>query len=297
MKDLNSYLVWTAVVSPMNTDGSIDYESLAAVLHEQEAAGNAVTILGSTGEGMNLDEAERKAILDFAIDQKLSVPIMAGIGGINLHEQLAWVKHLNTLDLDCYIMLVPLYAKPGIHGQYGWFKALLDAADKPCVLYNIPGRTAKSLEFKTVEMLRDHPRFWAIKEASGSEDDYVRYKAAAPDAHVLSGDDPMLPAFAKLGAPGVVSVAGNAWPAATKEFARQCIAGTFKDYELWDKATAALFCASNPVPVKALLHDLGRIKTPEVRLPLSKDDMADMSIIRDANNRVNEWFAEQIKNS
>lgn len=293
MSDINSYQVWTAIITPMNSDASVDYDSFEKILREQAAAGNAITILASTGEGLNLDLPERKQILDFAIGLKLGVPMMVGVGGVNLHEQLDWVGHLNTLDVDSYLVVVPLYAKPGVHGQYGWFKALLDKADRPCALYNIPKRTAKSLEFETVKMLKDHPRFWAMKEASASEADFAEYSKLAPKVHMLSGDDPMLPAFSKLGAKGVVSVAANVWPEATHEFARQCVGGTFQDHDLWDKATAALFCASNPIPVKALMHDLGRIKTPETRLPLSSRDMADMSIVREANADVEGWLAKQ----
>jgi 4-hydroxy-tetrahydrodipicolinate synthase len=293
MKDINSYQVWTAVITPMNDDASVDYDSFQKILLEQQAADNAITILASTGEGLNLDLSERKQILDFALGLKLDVPIMVGVGGVNLHEQSDWVSYLNTLELDCYLLVVPLYAKPGVHGQYGWFKALLDLSTKPCALYNIPKRTAKSLEFDTVEMLKDHPRFWGMKEGSASEADFARYSKIAPRIQMLSGDDPMLPAFGKLGAKGVVSVASNAWPEATHEFARQCVEGSFKDNELWDKATAALFCASNPVPIKALLHDLGRIKTPEARLPLSSQDMADISIVREANDNIKQWLTKQ----
>ena len=131
----------------MNADGSVDYASFKAILKEQEQAKNGITILGSTGEGLNLDDDEKKAILDFALGLKLQVPLMASVGGVNLHSQTAWIEHLNTLDIDCLPLgRAPLYAKPGIHGQYGWFKALMDTAQKPCMLYNIPGRTAKKLE-------------------------------------------------------------------------------------------------------------------------------------------------------
>jgi 4-hydroxy-tetrahydrodipicolinate synthase len=293
VKDLKDYIVWTAVVTPMKQDGSVDYDSFKKTLREQATAGNAITILASTGEGLNIDLDERKQILDFAIGLKLDVPIMVGVGGINLHDQLDWVGYLNGLGVDAYLLVVPLYAKPGVHGQYGWFKALLDLANKPCLLYNIPKRTGKSLEFKTVEMLKDHPRFWGMKEASASEADFAKYSETAPNLHMLSGDDPMLPPFSKLGAKGVVSVASNAWPAATREFARQNLAGTFQDNDLWQKAIAALFCASNPVPVKALMHDQGRIASPEVRLPLSAQDMPDLAIVRDADQAIEAWFKAQ----
>src|SRR3990167_2752445 len=128
MKDINSYQVWTAIVTPMSTDGSIDYDSFTTVLKEQEKADNAITILGSTGEALNIDEPERKEILDFALGLKLDVPLMVGVGGNNLKAQTDWVEYLNKLDFAAYLLVVPHYAKPGVHGQYGWFKALLDVA-------------------------------------------------------------------------------------------------------------------------------------------------------------------------
>jgi 4-hydroxy-tetrahydrodipicolinate synthase len=280
----------------MNDDGSVDYEGLEKVLKSQEASGNAITILGSTGEALNLDEDEKKKILDFAFQLKLSVPLMIGVGGTNLNTQLAWVKYLNTLDADCYLLVVPLYAKPGVHGQYGWFKALLEAADKPCMLYNVPGRTAKDLELQTVKMLAGQENFWAIKEASGSEDDFAAFVQAVPNVRMMSGDDPMLPAFSKLGAKGVVSVAANVWPEATRLYAEQCAAGTFNDEAIWNDATKALFCASNPVPIKALMHNKGIIKSAQVRLPLSADDMPDIGIVRRADDIIEKWLFEQSEN-
>ena len=288
-KDINSYQVWTAIITPMNDDGSIDYESFEKLLREQDAAGNAITILGSTGEALNIDLSERKQILDFAIGLKLTVPLMAGVGGININEQSAWVEYLNQLEIDAYLLVVPLYAKPGVHGQYGWFKTLLDTAKKPCMLYNVPGRTAKNLEIETVKMLADHSNFWAIKEASGSETEFSKYHASAPKAKMMSGDDLMLPAFAKLGAEGVVSVASNVWPNAAKIYARQCLGGSFKSEELWKNAINALFIASNPIPAKAILHKLGRIKSPELRLPLSSKDMDGLEKIVSLSDQIRQW--------
>jgi 4-hydroxy-tetrahydrodipicolinate synthase len=293
MNAIEDYVVWTAIVTPMHADGSVDYESLESLLREQAAAGNAVTILGSTGESLNIDDAERKQILEFALSLELDVPYMVGVGGSNLSTQLKWIEYLNTLPVHAYLLVVPLYAKPGVHGQYGWFSALLDAANKPCVLYNVPGRTAQQLAFQTVDMLKDHPRVWGIKEASGSTEDFARYASISPRFQMLSGDDGLLPAFAKLGARGVISVVGNIWPEATQEYARQCIAGTFTDESLWTKAADALFCASNPIPAKALLHDLGRIKTPTLRLPLSIDDMNDITIVREADTAIRQWQLQQ----
>lgn len=295
MNSLDSYKVWTAIITPMNEDGSVDYDSFGKILKQQESAGNAITVLGSTGEALNIDDDEKKKILDFAIGLKLSVPLMAGVGGINLNTQTKWVNYLNTLNLDCYLLVVPLYAKPGVYGQYGWFKSLMDTSNKPCMLYNIPGRTAKSLEFESLNMLKDHRNLWAVKEASGSEEEFEKYAKVSPNAHMMSGDDLMLPAFSKLGAKGVVSVASNVWPEATALYAKQCADGTFKDSVLWESAIKALFCASNPVPLKSLMSNLGMIKSPQVKLPLSAEDMPDIEIVRSANNLINGWFRENQK--
>lgn len=292
-KDIDKYQVWTAIVTPMNEDGSIDYDSFEGLLKKQSDAGNAITILGSTGEALNIDLIERKEVLDFAIGLNLQVPLMVGVGGININEQTKWVEYLNNIDVDTYLLVVPLYAKPGAHGQYGWFERLMDIAKRPCMLYNVPGRTAKNLEIETVKMLNDHPNFWAIKEASGSEKDFAAYKAAAPNAKMMSGDDLLLPEFARLGAEGVVSVASNVWPEATKEYAAQCISGTFKDKKIWAESIEALFGSSNPIPAKALLKEQGKIKSSTLRLPLSIEDMGDTEVVKNADKKINEWFSRQ----
>lgn len=294
MEDLNSYIVWTAIITPMNADSSVDYESLGALLKEQEAAGNGITLLGSTGEALNIDESERKEILSYTLGLNLSVPLMVGVGGINIHLQTEWIEHLNAQEgIAAYLLVVPPYAKPGVHGQYEWFKALLDLAKRPCVLYNVPSRTSKKLEFETVKMLLDHPNFWAIKEASGSLDDFRQFVAIAPDIHMLSGEDATLAEQCKLGCKGVISVVSNAWPVAAHEWAQQCVAGTLTDTQVWQQAVAAIFSASSPVPTKALLHDQGRIQTPQVRLPLSSQDMSNIEIVRQANTSIEAWLAAQ----
>ncbi len=157
------------------------------------------------------------------------------------------------------------------------------------MLYNVPGRTAKNLELETVKMLAGHSNFWAIKEASGSEDEFAEYHSAAAKIKMMSGDDLMLPAFAKLGAEGVVSVAANVWPAATRAYARQCLDGSFDSEKLWREAINGLFAASNPIPVKAILHSLGRIKSAELRLPLSSKDMKGLDNLINLNTQIEQW--------
>lgn len=294
MTKLNNFPLWTAIVTPMNLDGTVDYISFEKILREQESAQNGVVILGSTGEALNLDKDECKKILEFGINLKLSVPVMTGIGGFNQKDTLDYVHYLNTLPLDAYLVVTPLYAKPGEHGQTQWFKAILDAANKPCMLYNVPGRTGVKMNFNAVKKLSDHKNFWAIKEASGSVEDFKKYVESAPKARVYSGDDGLVYDFAPHGCVGLVSVASNAWPSETKAYVIKAIEKklTSEEAKLWAKACDTLFIAANPVPIKNLLHANGKIKTNTMRAPLNALDLADNSPVVEADKSIKKWFKE-----
>ena len=297
MKNLNDYPLWTAIVTPMNTDSSVDYEAFEKILKEQEAAGVAVVILGSTGEALNLNKDECKKVLEFGLGLNLSVPVMTGIGGFNQKETLEYVTYLNSLKgLDAYLVVTPLYAKPGEHGQTQWFKAILDLAVRPCMLYNVPGRTGVKMNFNAVKNLADHKNFWAIKEASGSVEDFKKYGDAAPKARMYSGDDGMVPDFQPHKCVGLVSVAANAWPVETKAYVQKTIAGKLSaaEADLWRVSCDTLFIAANPVPVKNLMHVQGKIKTNVLRAPLHHMDLADNTPVLDADKKVKLWYKENL---
>jgi len=286
VKDLTKYPLWTALITPMLENGEVDYPSLKTLLWEQNEAANGILILGSTGESLNLDEEEKKEILSFVCEQKLTVPLMAGVGGINLKKTTEWVKHLETLPLDCYLMVTPLYAKPGTIGQTHWFKTLMDVSTKPVILYNVPSRTGSSLSFDTVKELKNHPMFWGIKEASGSVEEFKKYRAAAPNARIYSGDDGMLPDFAPHGAYGLISVASNVWPKKTHEITNSCLLRKPIDENAWKKCCDTLFLVSNPIPAKALLNLKGKIKHPHLRAPLNHLEKFDRDKLNWANEKI-----------
>ncbi|EQC44202.1 4-hydroxy-tetrahydrodipicolinate synthase [Bacteriovorax sp. Seq25_V] len=288
--DINSTPLWTAVITPMKENGSVDYDSLERVLQAQDEAGNGILILGSTGEALNIDDDEAKEVLNFAINFKKSVPLMCGIGGINLSRMRAWTEYLNTLAIDCYLVVTPLYAKPGDEGQYQWFKALLDTATKPCMLYNVPGRTGKEMSLAAVERLNTHPNFWAIKEASGSVEKFKAYVKAAGFGRVYSGDDGMLPQYSEHGAKGLVSVASNVWPKQTHLYTKLCLDNKLEDRKLWETAADTLFVSSNPIPVKWIMAHTGQIATPTLRAPLTHLDMVRTEEIIAANEAVCNWY-------
>lgn len=290
MKDLSKYPLWTALITPFNEDESIDFESFGKLLKRQEAAGNGVLVLGSTGENLSLSAEEKKSVIEFTCAQNLSVPVMSGVGGTNMIESLNWIKYLETQAIDSYLLVTPLYTKPGEKGQYQWFTKLLDASTKPCVLYNIPSRTGKLLEHNAVKQLSSHPNFYGIKEASGSVDEFIKYTCDAPNAVIFSGDDGMLPQFALVGAKGLISVIANVWPKEVNCYTKMCI-NLKLDGVLpsWKRISEALFMVSNPIPAKVLLHHKGIIKTPKLRLPLTHEELKSMDELLIADKMVNEW--------
>ncbi len=298
MNNVNNSLnnpLWTALVTPLTDAGHPDLESMEQLLREQESAGNGILILGSTGEALNLSDDERKLIVDFTLSLKLNVPIMVGVGGHFLPGIISWLNYLETRKIDAYLMVTPLYSKPGPLGQYYWFKTLLDLVTRPVMLYNIPGRTGTPLSLEAVRKLREHRNFWAIKEASGSVDDFCQYGSTCGNVCLFSGDDVMLPHFAPHGAAGVVSVAGNVWPRATRLYAEMALNGDLneEDRDFWKKACKAMFIASNPVPAKAVLFREGRIRTPEVKLPLHREDMVSEDDVCELSKEVGAWFKKR----
>lgn len=290
--NLNTTILWTAIITPMNRDGSVHYQDFEKLLRLQEKAGNGVVLLGSTGEALNLDESDRRQILDFAFKLGLTIPLMVGVGGINMKETLEWVRHIETLPAHAYLLVTPLYAKPGRVGQTAWFKNLLDASTRPCMLYNVPSRTGKAMDHNTVLDLANHKNFWAIKEASGSEAEFAKYRAEAPKAMMMSGDDALTPAFCRLGGQGLVSVASNVWPDETKLFVKKSLDKTLTldEERLWAECSNTLFLASNPIPAKLLMAQLGMITTPTLRLPLIDEEMTDLAPLMSAHAKIQEWF-------
>lgn len=290
--NLENFNLWTALITPMTPGLKVDYPSLANIIKEQSDAKNALLILGSTGEALNLDLETRKSIVEFTLEQKPNVPVMVGVGGHDLNAQKAWINWLETKSIEAYLMVTPIYAKPGTYGQYEWFKALMDMVSKPVMLYNVPGRAAKDLSFETVKLLKDHPRYWSIKEASGSAEIMAKYLQASGQKPVFCGDDALLPEFTNAGASGLISVASNTWPQETNLYVKKCLDKSLEQKSMWKSAAESLFCASNPVPAKALLALEGRINHDTVMPPLSRRDLTDLEVLKIASKNVRAWYKQ-----
>lgn len=289
--NLNNYRLWTALITPMNTDGSIHFGDLGNLVRVQERAGNGILLLGSTGEGLALRAHEKKNIVEYVMELDPDVPVMAGVGGFDLEAQKEWIGFCSDAGIDAFLLVTPLYAKPGPVGQTDWFLSLLDEAGAPCMVYNIPSRTGTVLPESTLLAISKHPKFWSVKEASGSVKDFKAYRKACPNVPIFSGDDALMPDFAKEGCSGLVSVASNVWPEPVHLYTEMCLAGHTETLgSVWSDAIKALFSAPNPVPAKALLSAKKMIENPTLRPPLTEKELDTADALLRADHEIQQWF-------
>lgn len=282
--------LWTALVTPYQKDLSIDFEALEGLLYRQEAAGSGVVLFGSTGEGLALTCEEKERVLSFTCSLKLTLPIMVGVGGFQLAPTLEWLRFCEKMPIEAYLMVTPIYSKPGVRGQVEWFRALMDHVTRPCIFYHIPSRAGCPLLAAAVGELKEHPCFFGIKDSSSSLNDYYAFVEAAPQAAMYSGEDVMMPYLAQAGAAGLISVVSNVWPGATKRYVQDCLSGKQpQPLSLWHKACSSMFASSNPGPLKALLYDKGWIKTPFLRPPLSHLDVGNLEALKQWDSKIAQW--------
>jgi len=286
--------LWTALVTPFLDNNQIDFPSLKHLAIAQAQAGNGLLLLGSTGEGLALTRDEQISVVEFVCNLALNTPLMVAVGGSNLPEQISWIEHCNNLPIDSFLLGTPLYAKPGEIGQTLWFKALLDSAKFPCMLYNVPSRSGVEIPIDTLRQLQSHPNCWAMKEASGDLNKFLNYREQCPDIALYSGEDAMLPYLVPAGAQGLISVCANAWPQATQTYVQLCLAGqTNTLFPLWNKAVEALFCVANPIPVKILMQQQHNIQTSTLRPPLTALELTNTADLLDFDEKINQWLAQQ----
>ena len=287
--------LWTALITPFSEQGHIDFDSLAQAATRQANAGNGIVLLGSTGEGLALSAQEQLSIVEYVCQLNLTAPLMVAVGGYNLAEQVQWIERCNQLPIHAYLLGTPIYAKPGPVGQTQWFTALLDAANFPCMLYNVPSRSGVEIPLTTMVAVQEHQNCWAMKEASGDLNKFLAYREKCPDVALFSGEDAMMPYLASAGAQGLVSVCANAWPAATHRYVELCLAGQNQGlFPLWQNAVDALFQAANPIPVKVLMALQGEISHPQLRAPLTHFELAANHGLLEQNQLINQWYVQQL---
>ena len=277
-----------ALVTPMHSDGSIDWESLAKLLEMHVEAGtDGIVSVGTTGESATLTVLEHTEVIAFTVNQLNGrIPVIAGTGANSTQEAIELTEAAQRVGADACLLVTPYYNKPTQEGLYRHHMAIADAVDIPQILYNVPGRTAVDMLPQTVARIAKHPNVVAIKEATGKLERVAEIRSLIDDNFLLySGDDATAMEFILLGGKGNISVTANVAPKEMHELCKAAIAG---DRETASRINAPLdvlhhklFLESNPIPVKWALKEMGLI-SEGIRLPLTPLSEQYRSELRDA---------------
>ncbi|MCB1865378.1 MAG: 4-hydroxy-tetrahydrodipicolinate synthase [Chromatiales bacterium] len=266
---------FVALITPMHDDGSIDYSALARLVEfHVEQGSDGIVAVGTTGESATLDFDEHCQVIREVVSVAAGrVPVVAGTGANSTSEAIELTECAREAGADAMLSVVPYYNKPTQEGLYRHFRAIAGAVDAPLILYNVPGRTAVDMLPETVARLAQIDNIVGLKEASS---DPARVPAVVarvdPGFMVMSGNDDMAREAIYAGATGVISVTANVAPRAMHEMCAAALAGQRNVADVIDARLAplhaALFCESNPIPVKWAVHHMG-LAGRGIRLPLT----------------------------
>ncbi len=264
-----------ALITPFKEDGSVDYDALIRLVDYQVQNGtDFLCVLGTTAETPTLTAEEKKKIRELVVERVNGrIPILLGIGSNCTQGVVDSLKNDDFTGIDAVLVVVPYYNKPSQEGIYQHYKAVANATKLPIVLYNVPGRTGVNMTAETtLRIARDFKNVIAIKEASGNitqMDDIIKNKPENFD--VISGDDGITFPLIALGAVGVISVIGNAFPREFSRMTRLALQGDYASalniHHKFTELFKLLFVDGNPAGVKAMLNMMGMIEN-RLRLPL-----------------------------
>lgn len=275
MVDINLKGMGVALITPFKEDESVDYEALGRLVDFQLQNGtDYLVVLGTTAETPTLTEQEKKEIVSMVVSKvRGRIPVVLGVGGNCTRSVVEKLKHDNFDGIDAILSVVPYYNKPSQEGIYQHYKAISEATDLPIILYNVPGRTGVNMTAETtLRVARDFKNVVAVKEASGNitqMDDIIKNKPANFD--VISGDDGITFPLITLGAVGVISVIGNAFPKEFSKMVRLALNGDYNNaltiHHRFTELIELLFVDGNPAGAKSILNAMGYIEN-KLRLPL-----------------------------
>ncbi len=269
--------VGVAIVTPFDTDGNVDVNSLKnLVRHITEKGADFITVLGTTAEAVTLTANERELVVMSVVEQNAGkLPLLLGVGGnctatvVNELKTLPYIKYCQGI-----LSVVPYYNKPSQQGIYEHYKAISQASPLPVVLYNVPGRTSVNMAATTViKLANECPNIVAVKEASGLMRQATELlKIERKDFSILSGEDGLVMPLVAMGFDGVISVASNLYP---NYYAKMLtlikennVVQAAKLHVALADYCDALFAEGNPAGIKSALKAAGVIATDTLRLPL-----------------------------
>ena len=285
--------VITAMVTPFDGDGSVNYKGARALAaHLVDHASEGLVVCGTTGESPTLSAEEKLGLFDNVMEEVGDrVAVIAGTGTYDTAESITLTKEAAARGVTACLVVTPYYSKPPQNALLAHFRAIADASEVPLIVYDIPGRTGSRIERSTLVALAEHERIVAVKDAIGDALETAKVRAELDaaghsDFEIYSGDDPMLLPHLAAGAVGTVSVCShlvgprikdifNAWNQGRVAEARSLYAG------LLPLMSTIMTLTTSPIPVKAALGMLG-LDVGEPRLPLVRPTAAESASIRDA---------------
>ena len=264
----------TALVTPMNNDGSVNYKALEDLVEEQITKGiDALVICGTTGESSTLDHEEHVKVLEVATKKaNKRVPIIAGTGSNDTNYAVKLCNDAEKVGVDAFLMVTPYYNKTSQHGLVAHYTYIADRVNKPIILYNVPSRTGVNIKPETYKALSAHPNIVATKEANGDIESIKKtIELCGEDLWVYSGNDDQIIDVVSLGGKGVISVLSNIVPNETHQIVAKYIEGDTESANAlankYSELIRTLFIDVNPVPAKEAMNMLGYNCGP-LRLPL-----------------------------
>lgn len=275
----------TAMVTPFDKDGNVDYELLKKLIDHLLSTGtDGILVSGTTGEGPTLTEEEKIELIEKTVEYVAGrVPVVAGTGSNNTKATIEYTNKVAKIDgVDAALVVVPYYNKPDQAGMIAHFTAVADNVALPIVMYNIPGRTGVTMEVKTIAELSRHQNIIGIKDCTGIVN-MAEIVANTPDDFLaFTGEDADALAARNVGAQGVISVASHLFG---KEISQMYAANSKGDNEIAGELMRdltpkmkALFSHPSPSPVKAALNHVG-IEVGGCRLPILELDDAQASVL------------------
>lgn len=268
--------VATALITPMDKFGKIDYDAFGRFLDWQVEEGvNAVVVCGTTGESSTMTDSEHKDAIKFVVERiNRRIPVIAGTGSNDTEYAISMTKHAAELGVDGALVVTPYYNKATQNGLIKMYTKLADESAVPIIMYNVPSRTGVNIEPTTYRALAEHPNIAAIKEANGNISKIVETMSYVDGKlDLYSGNDDQIVPLLSLGGKGVISVLSNVMPRKMVELCEKYFKGDvagarklqFEMHALID----ALFCEVNPIPVKAACAAMGFCENV-LRLPLTE---------------------------
>jgi len=276
----------TALITPMNPDGSINYKKMGELIDDQIAGGvDALVICGTTGEASTMTHEEHLETIKFAVEYtKKRVPIIAGTGSNCTATEVYLSKEAEKLGADALLLVSPYYNKATQKGLVAHFGAAAEAVNIPIILYNIPGRTGVTIQPATVKELIDkYPNIVGIKDATGNIDLTMKMMALCEGKlDLYSGNDDQITPILAAGGVGVISVLSHVAPRDTHNIVEFFLNGRVNEaislQHKYSNLVKALFSEVNPIPVKAAMNLMGK-EVGSLRLPLTEMEDATKAVL------------------